>query len=148
MNNLHLVLLAFSGGVFLAVQGGFNSQLSNQLQNPILASLIAFAFSALFAGIIVLLYSRQAPSAEQIQHIPVYLWFSGAFFSVIGISMYYYTIPRLGISNMIALGLGGQLVFSTLAGHFGWFNLPQDPISTAKLFGLLAMITGIVLINK
>ncbi len=48
---------------------------------------------------------------------------------------------------MIAIGLCGQLLFSVVAGHFGWLNLPGDPITFKKLMGVLAMIVGIFLIN-
>jgi transporter family-2 protein len=48
---------------------------------------------------------------------------------------------------MIALGLCGQLVFSLVAGKFGWLNLPVEPITTKRLMGIAAMIIGIILIN-
>lgn len=44
MNQYINILLAFVGGVFLAMQGGLNAQLGVQLKNPLLASLTAFFF--------------------------------------------------------------------------------------------------------
>lgn len=148
MNHLTLIGMAFIGGVFLAIQGGLNAQLGVVLKNPLLASLIAFFCSAVFAFLLVAASIKSVPTADQIKDVPVYLWFSGAFFSVLGISLYYYTIPRLGIAVMISLGLTGQLVFSVAAGHFGWFGLATDPIGYKKIIGLLAMILGILLINN
>lgn len=77
----------------------------------------------------------------------MHLWFSGALFSVVGISLYYYSIPRLGMASMISLGLFGQLLFSVIAGHFGWFGMPPTPISITKVLGVTAMTVGILLIN-
>lgn len=148
MNQIHLTLLAFVGGIFLAIQGGLNAQLGSLLKSPLLASLIAFLCSALFAGVIVLISIRQIPTLDQVQSIPTYLWFAGALFSVLGISMYYYTIPRLGISTMISLGLSGQLIISVIAGHFGWFGMPVEPVTIKRLFGVMAMIIGIIMINR
>jgi transporter family-2 protein len=148
MNQLHLTILAFVGGIFLAIQGGLNAQLGSLLKSPLLASLIAFLCSALFAGFIVLISIRQIPTLDQVQAIPTYLWFAGALFSVLGISMYYYTIPRLGISTMISLGLSGQLIISVIAGHFGWFGMPVEPVTIKRLFGVMAMIIGIIMINR
>jgi transporter family-2 protein len=148
MNQIHLILLAFIGGIFLAIQGGLNAQLGSLLKSPILASLIAFFCSALFAGLIVLIGMKQTPSIDQVRAIPAYLWFSGALFSVVGISLYYYTIPRLGLSTMISLGLTGQLIISVIAGHFGWFGMPIEPVTIHRIIGVAAMITGILFINN
>ena len=148
MNQLSLGFLAFLGGVFLAVQGGYNSQLGVMLRNPLMASLVAFFFSATFALLFLLIGQQSPPSLLQVKTIPLHLWFTGALFSVIGISLYYYTMPKLGIANMISLGLFGQLIFSVVAGHFGWFGLPPEPANLKRMLGVVAMITGIVLINN
>jgi transporter family-2 protein len=148
MNQSFNIMLAFLGGVFLAAQGGLNARLGVHLKSPFLASLIAFGFSACFALIIVIVSARELPRTAQLTGIPIYLWFTGALFSVLGICLYYYTIPKLGLSTMISLGLFGQLLFSALAGHFGWFGLPQEPLEFTRLFGIVAMAFGIVMINK
>ncbi|ELR69471.1 hypothetical protein C900_05003 [Fulvivirga imtechensis AK7] len=143
-----VTILAFIGGVFLAIQGGLNAQLGVLLKNPLLASLVAFFCSAFFAMLLVGLSVKNIPTVQQLKEVPYYLWFTGALFSVIGVSLYYYTIPRLGVSTMISLGLCGQLVFSVVAGHFGWFGLPAEPIDHKGILGIVAMITGIILINR
>ncbi|WP_437395878.1 DMT family transporter [Flagellimonas lutimaris] len=148
MNQYINIILAFIGGVFLAMQGGLNAQLGIQLKNPLLASLTAFFFSMVFALLAVIIGVKDIPKTSYLLTIPKHLWFTGALFSVIGIGLYYYTIPKLGISTMISLGLFGQLIFSAVAGHYGWFGLPQEPMVTKKLLGLLTMMVGIVLINK
>ena len=148
MNQLTLSILAFTGGVLLAVQGGLNAQLGVLLKNPLLAALVAFFCSATFAFLMVVFSVKSFPSPHQLREIPTYLWFAGGLFSVVGISLYYYTIPRLGVSSMISLGLCGQIVFSVVAGHFGWFNLPAEPVDYRRLLGLAAMIGGILLINS
>jgi transporter family-2 protein len=147
MNNYGILVLAFIGGVFLAIQGGLNAQLGVLLRNPLLASLIAFFSSTLFALVFVFFNFKSLPTIIQIKEVPFYLWFTGGFFSVIGISLYYYTIPKLGISTMISIGLCGQLIFAVIAGNYGWLNLPLEPITLKKTIGISSMILGIVLIN-
>ena len=148
MHNYTLTSLALLGGILLAVQGGFNSQLSTALKSPIQASLVSFTVSTFLAALTILLSAKRLPSAELIQAVPGHLWFSGALFSFIGICLYYYTIPRLGISTMISLGLTGQLIISIIAGHFGWFSMPVEPITLKRIIGVAAMITGILFINN
>ncbi|BFP43424.1 hypothetical protein FGF1_42690 [Flavobacteriaceae bacterium GF1] len=142
------ILLAFMGGVFLALHGGFNSQLSVQLKSPLLTSLVAYIISALLALFAVMVCTKHLPSFYKLKDVPYYLWFSGALFSVIGIGLYYYTIPKLGISTMISIGLFGQILFSVVAGHFGWFGMPTEPIACKKIFGVIAMTLGIILIKN
>lgn len=112
-----------------------------------MASMIAFFCSAVYAAIFLAVRVQSLTPLQQMKAIPAHLWFTGAFFSVIGISLYYYTIPKLGISSMISLGLFGQLLFSVVAGHFGWFGLIAEPIDLKRLLGVVAMTTGIILIN-
>ena len=147
MNQLILSAIAFTGGVFLAAQGAFNSHLGVLLKNPLLASVTAFLSSTLFSFLFVLLSAKNPPSLATIKNIPFYLWFTGGLLSVIGISLYYYTIPKLGISTMISIGLCGQIIFSIIAGHYGILGLPIEPITIKRILGVVSMISGILLIN-
>ncbi|MDG5491297.1 DMT family transporter [Psychroserpens sp. SPM9] len=144
---LLLQILALTGGAFLAIQAGFNSQLGSLLKQPILA-VVATSLSSVVFGVILLFILNKGTVQPMITtQIPWYLWFIGGLFSVIGISIYFYTIPKLGISRMIALGLCGQLIFSMIAGKYGWLNLPVEPLTSKRLFGAIAMLIGIILIN-
>lgn len=147
MNTYILSVIAFFGGAFLAAQGGLNAHLGVLLKNPLLASIVAFASSLIFAFIFIVFTTKSVPSLGEIKEIPIYLWFTGGLCSVIGVSLYYYTIPKLGIATMISLGLSGQLIFSIIAGQFGWLSLPIEPITIKKIAGVITMLIGILLIN-
>lgn len=140
-------ILALIGGVFLAVQAGFNSHLGNLLKQPVLAVVATSVSSVIFGSITFLLINKKNFNTFLTSQIPWYLWFIGGLFSVLGISLYYYTIPKLGISKMIALGLFGQLIFSLIAGNYGWLHLPVEPITSKRILGTIAMTIGIILIN-
>jgi transporter family-2 protein len=148
MNQYVVSIIAFIGGVCLAVQAGFNAQLGALLKKPILASISQSISSFIFASVFVLFFSKELPSLQTAKQVPWYLWFIGGLFSVTGITLYYFTIPKLGISRMISLGLFGQLVLSVIAGHFGWLRLPVEPITLKKAIGIVAMMTGIFLISS
>jgi len=147
MRLFFLSVLGLAGGVFLAVQAGFNSQLGNTLKQPILAVIASSISSVVFGCLLLLVISKESIQNITTTQVPWYLWFIGGLFSVVGIAIYFYNIPKIGISKMIALGLCGQLVFSLIAGKYGWLNLPVEPITTKRLMGTLAMLIGIVLIN-
>ncbi|UII31461.1 DMT family transporter [Fulvivirga ulvae] len=146
MSLIHI--LAFTGGVFLAMQAAFNTQLGAILKQPLIAVVAASATSTIFGGLMLLFYHKENFQMTDAHQVPWYLWFIGGVFSMVGITLYFYTIPKLGISRMIALGLCGQLLFSLIAGKYGWLNLPVEPLTPKRLLGGIAMIIGIILINS
>jgi len=148
MNKLFLVACALIGGFLLALQGGINARLGVLLKNPLLASFVAFTSSALIATCVIALTVRELPTSQALKQIPYYFWFLGGLCSVSGLVLYYYTIPRLGIATMISLGLSGQLIFAVVAGHFGWFKFPVQPIDTTRIVGVILMLIAIIMINK
>ena len=147
MNQPLVAVIAFAGGVFLAIQAGFNAQLGVLLKKPLLAAISTSVSSAVFALLFVSFFSKGIPHLDNAKQVPWYLWCIGGLFSVMGITLYYFTIPKLGIARMMSLGLCGQLVFSLAASHFGWFNIPADPITFKKTIGIAAMVIGIICIN-
>lgn len=148
MKLILLYILAFTGGVFLAVQAGFNTQLGSVTKQPILA-VVSTSLVSICLGILFLVFTNKAiPPKVLFNEVPTYLWFIGGAFSMVGISLYFYVIPQLGISKMIALGLCGQLLFSLIAGSLGWLNLPVEPLTTKRILGAMAMTIGIFLINS
>ncbi|EZH72347.1 hypothetical protein ATO12_23120 [Aquimarina atlantica] len=142
-----IYILAFVGGVFLAIQAGFNTQLGSIIKQPLLAVISTSIASAFFGCILILFVGKETIQLNTFQQVPWYLWFIGGLFSTVGITLYFYTIPKLGISKMITFGLCGQLIFSVIAGKFGWLNLPIEPITTKRLIGVFSMIIGIILMN-
>ena len=134
-------------GVMVVIQGGLNARLGTHLNSPLLATSVAFTISASFTIIAILVSAKQFPSIHQLKAIPLYLWFTGALFSFIAVTLFYYLIPKLGISTAVSVGLCGQIVFSIIAAHYGWFGLPVEAISFKKIVGTIAMIAGIFLIK-
>ncbi|WDE03346.1 DMT family transporter [Thalassomonas viridans] len=145
---IYLSLLALIAGAAIATQTSMNAQLGIMLKNPLLATSVAFVSSIFFTLCGVLLVNREIPSMEMVRAVPVYLWFAGGAFSAFGLGCFYYLIPKMGIGAMLSAALTGQLLLAVIAGHFGWFDLPVKPITAAKLAGVAALVSGIVLINR
>lgn len=61
--------------------------------------------------------------------------------------MFYFLTPKMGVDAMMSYALAGQFLLTVVASHFGWFDLPVKPISFIKTAGILALITGVLLIN-
>lgn len=148
MNNQILLLLSFLVGIMVVIQGGINSRLGILLNNSLLATSTALTMGASFTLIAVLITVRQFPSMHQLREIPIYMWVTGGLLSFLAVTLFYYIIPRVGISTTVTFGLAGQLIFAAIAGHFGWFNMPLEPITIKKIAGLFVMIAGVILIKS
>lgn len=146
MNSLSLI--AFFSGAAIAAQAGLNAQLGVWLKNPFLATVVAFAASLMVIGLSVLVTTREYPSWEAVRAVPWYLWFSGGVLSAFAISMFYFLIPKMGIGQMMAFALSGQLLMAVIASHFGWFDMPQKPLTPSRWLGIVALLVGVILINK
>ena len=148
MNSLSLLAVAATlAGAAIATQSGLNSQLGVMLKNPLIAAVIAFTFSALFALAALLVFNKNYPQLNDIKVIPAYLWFSGSIFSAFAVAMFFYLAPKMGVGSMMSYALSGQILVAIISSHFGWFDLPQKPITGLKLLGVAALIGGILLIN-
>lgn len=143
----YLSLLAFSAGAAIAVQAVMNARLGVLLNSSMLGTGIAFLSACLVTVAAVLLSTRQYPQLAEVRSVPVYLWFSGGALAAFGVGVFYYLIPKMGAGSMMAYALSGQILMAVVASHFGWFNQPVTPISVIKIVGVIALITGIVLIN-
>jgi transporter family-2 protein len=147
MNNSSLLLLSFSVGILVVIQGGINARLGVLLNSSLLATSAALVMSASFTLIAVFMTVRELPSTDQIQTIPTYMWFTGGALSFLAVTLFYYIIPRIGISTAVVFGLSGQIIFAAIAGHFGWFGMPLEPMTIKKIMGMLVLTMGIILIK-
>jgi len=141
-------LLAFLSGAAIATQASLNAQLGSLLKNPLLATCVAFSSSIFFTLLAVGVYTKDYPTKEILRTVPVYLWFSGGILSAFGISMFYILIPKMGVGTMMSYALTGQLMVAVIVGHYGWFDLPINPITPGRFAGVVALILGVILINK
>lgn len=144
---MELKLLVFIAGICLVLQSAFNAQLSIAIKSPIWATLVAYLVSVLLLVVYFIFSSATIPSKIIIRETPIHLWFVGAIFSLSGVLIYYYAIPRIGISQTIVYGLFAQLFFSAFASHFGWFGMPIYTLSVQRVFGLLLISSGVFLFS-
>lgn len=143
----YLSLLALIAGAAIATQASMNAQLGVLLKNSLIGTAIAFTFSGVFTLIAVIASTRHYPPVEAIGSVPVYLWFTGSALSAFGVAMFYYLIPKMGIGSMMSYALTGQILIAIIASHYGWFDLPVKHINAVKFVGVVALISGILLIN-
>jgi transporter family-2 protein len=140
--------LALAAGAALAAQSAINARLGVLLQNPVAASTCAFFVSLCVSSVALALGSRSLPSTTLAREVPIWLWFTGGTLSFVGVATFYWLIPRVGVGQVVVFGLVGQLLLSTVAAHWGWFQFPVQRLDAHKLLGLTCLVVGAVLIQR
>ncbi len=148
MNIIALPIIAMTAGAAIAIQAGLNSQLGVLLKNPLIATSIAFLGSFLLVFFVLLTTTKHLPSLTLIKSIPPHLWLAGSILSAAGITTFYWSIPKMGAGPMMSCALTGQLLASMIASHYGWFQLPEIPITSTKILGIITLMLGIIMIGR
>ena len=142
------ILLACLAGAAIALQSSMNAMLGVLLKSPILATTCAFLVSGCYAFLVFITTERAALDTRLLVKVPWYLWTVGGSFSVLGVGLSYFLIPKMGIGNLMSLVLTGQLMMAMLINHFGWFGTKPIALNLTKVVGVLALLIGIYLVNK
>src|SRR5690554_8061999 len=116
-------LLALIAGAAIATQASMNARLGVILHSSLLGTAVAFAFSCLFTLVAAALLTTDYPSAGEVRSVPPYLWFSGGALAALGVGVFYYVVPKVGIVVVMGYALSGELLVALTAGHFGWVEL-------------------------
>jgi len=140
-------LLAIFAGVAISLQATLNARLGVLLQSSLLGTGIAFMVGALLCLSLVAATGKFDLKALSLEAVPAYLWITGGALGALGVGLLYFLIPQMGIGPMTVFSLAGQLMVATAASHFGWFDLPQSPVTVQKIIGLFTLFGGVVLVN-
>ena len=146
MNKLIWIALAFLSGAFLPIQAGLNAKLGKAAESPVYASMLSFAVGTL--GLLTyILITKQSMSWAGVREAPAHVWLGGllgAFYVTVIILAF----PKLGPGLTFGLVIAGQMIVSILLEHFNILVAQQNSISLMKLFGVLLVVAGVIIIRK
>ncbi|HEK9099957.1 TPA: DMT family transporter [Bacillus pseudomycoides] len=135
-------LLSIIIGALIAIMIPLNGILSEITGNYMSSVLIHIV--GLFAIVIVLLASKSKLRMQK--GIPLYLYSAGAI-GVFTVLFSNISFTALGVSITIALSLLGQSVSSIIIDHFGLLGMKVVKFEKKKIFGLLLISSGIVVMT-
>ena len=138
------ILLA---GALQAAGAVMSAQLKDSLNNPRLASAIAFALNAFFFVSLFAVRPQPLPTAEGVAAMPWWAPLSGLVGAVAVVAGLLF-IGQLGAGTVNGLIICANLVASLAIDHFGWLGAPAHPINLARVGGAALMIAGVTLISK
>lgn len=140
---LLIILLA---GAMIAVQGPINATLARAVGSPINAAFISF-FVGTVALAIVAGVQRSEPNGALLRTLPWWAWVGGLCGAVF-VSGAAYAAPRIGVANMLTIGVGSQLAMAILLDHWGAFGVPQQSVSLTRVGGIALVIVGALLVRR
>ena len=147
MQQAILVLVAVLAGMVLPLQASLNAKMGAVVQNPLLGSLLSFLVGTV--GLLIYIVVSRVPISNLLlaKTAPAILWLAGLLgaFYVTAIIL---LVPRLGVALTFGLVIAGQMVVSILFDHFGVLGTPVQPFNWMRLFGVMMLIGGVLILRK
>ena len=140
---VQLYLLTIFLGVVLAVHLAMNGRVGSVLNNARVGNALFWCIGAL-AALTIGLTGWQAGALNPLKDVHPVLLTAGVFGACLVFAIAW-LIPQVGAGPVMITLLAGQVIGGLLLSHFGWLGSPAQPISVAKVLGVLIMIGGVVL---
>ena len=144
---LLFIAAALAAGALMPIQGSLNAQLGKLLPHPLQSSLTNFFVGSLVLALMLVVIRAPWPTTGALTAISPHL-FLGGVLGAIFVSIVLILIPRIGVLNVLAAALVGQLLISILIDHFGLFGVPVQPVSLSRVAGALSLAAGLALIQR
>jgi bacterial/archaeal transporter family-2 protein len=138
--------VVFLAGVLIAVQAAINSRLGQALGNGMHAVLVSFVIGTVGAVLYCLIEGRPVASSEAVKGGPWWMWTGG----LLGVAFVWSTIfavPKIGVAVTFPLVVAGQMAASIVMEHFGLLGSPTQPVTWARVGGVLLVVLGVVVLG-
>jgi transporter family-2 protein len=141
--NLVLLLIAFAAGSAISTQAAVNSQLAGGLQgNTVAAALVSFVIGTLALAVIAVSKGGLTAALANLPNQPVWR-LGGGFLGAAAIFSTVLLAPRIGLANMLALVIAGQLLTSLAIDHLGLIGMVTRHVSGVRVIGAVVLLAGV-----
>lgn len=143
---LYLYVFTVFLGVILAVHLAMNGKVGSVLNNARVGNALFWCIGAIGATVIGVT-GWQTGALQPLKQVHPLLLTAG----VLGACLVFaiaWLIPQVGAGSVMITLLAGQVLGGLVLSHFGWLGSPVEPITLAKLAGVLVMIAGVVLATR
>jgi len=144
---LILFLLVALGGAGLTMQMAWNARLRTSTGSPVLTTIISVGVTLFLLALIWASGATDRGSIPEFSSLPKWAWFGGVF------AAYYLVaaliaIPKLGAATVFSLVIAGQMIAALLLDSTGAFGVAQISFSMTRVFGVVLLLIGVVLIQR
>jgi bacterial/archaeal transporter family-2 protein len=143
---IHFYLLTMFLGVVLAVHLAMNGKVGSVLQNARVGNALFWCIGALGA-LAIGLSGWQTGALAPLKQVHPVLLTAG----ILGACLVFaiaWLIPKVGAGNVMIILLAGQVIGGLVMSHYGLLGSPVQPVTLAKVAGVLVMIVGVVLATR
>lgn len=145
MEKAWALLATVAVGGLISLQAPFNSQLARKT-GTLEAAFVTFALgAAVLLGLVLILGDVGKLSAAR--GVPWYYLTGGVIGAALVVGTLI-TVRELGAAGLIAGLLCGQLIVSLLLDRFGLFGLERIGITPVRVFGVLLVLVGTLIVTR
>ncbi len=144
MSNLFLLLAIFIAGAAATVQPPINARLAEKI------GVIHSATISFLVGTLLLLVLSLSVGRGSFRAIGTVEWWqlSGGLFGAFFVALTILAVTRLGTGTVMAALIVAQLITGMVFDHFGLFGMRQIPFDLSRIFGVVLMVSGVVLVYR
>jgi bacterial/archaeal transporter family-2 protein len=140
---LALLLSAFAG-MLVAMQPPINSKLGNAV-GTFAAATISFMVGTVALLVVTVLAGGTHLGA--LRDVP-WWYFVGGFIGAVFVASSLVTVRTLGAGGVVAATIAGQLAGSVVIDQFGLLGLEKQPLTVARVAGIVLLAAGVFLIVR
>ena len=140
-----VILTAFVGGL-IALQAPINSVLGKSV-GTFQAAFVSFAIGTVVLLGIALVAKGGLSDIPEARNLSWY-YLTGGVLGAAYVTTVLVTVRSLGAGPVVAATIAGQLTASVVIDQFGLLGVTKDPISFAKVVGVLLLAAGVYLIVR
>ena len=142
---LAVVLTAAVGGL-IALQAPINTVLGRAV-GTWQAAFLSFIVGTACLAVIAAFASGGLGTLGEARHLsPIYLL--GGVLGALYVTTALVTVRSLGAGGVVAATIAGQLAIGVAVDQFGWLGVEREPITLAKVAGLLLLALGVFLVVR
>lgn len=146
MDRTGAAILVIAAGTAVAAQAPINGVLSRSV-GTLQAAAVSFAIGLVLLLAIMAFAGRGFGGLEGIGDVPWWSLLGGAC-GVAIVSASIVGVGPLGAGGVTAAVVAGQLSASVLIDRYGLFGVAQQPITLAKVAGIVLLLAGVALIVR
>jgi len=142
---LAVVLTAGTGGL-IALQAPINSGLGRAI-GTWQAAFLSVAIGAVALALIAALATGGLGQVAEVRNVG-WVYLTGGLLGAAYITSVLVTVRSLGAGGVVAATIAGQLAISVVVDQFGLLGVPRQPLTAAKVAGLVLLAAGTYLVVR
>lgn len=140
-------ILAVLVGMASAAQASVNGRLGTVLGSPLYAACISVSVVVILT-LVINIRGKTFGNLQALRSRQTALWaLPGGVFGAVFVLINASAAPVIGTGSLMVFSVSGQLLFSVLIEHYGWFGSPRRRIRRVQIVGLLLMLAGVILVE-